>query len=225
MIPFKHITFASPILGLMDPRVALSFVRTAVALDRLGVTCVWSIITQNAILPHARNTLVRQFLASESEVLFFIDADIRFDAEDVIALLERDEDFLGGLVATKNPQRKHNARILSPEEGGERKETAEAKNEGYVYKVGFIGTGFLRLTRKVLTDMVKACPETLYKDTADSPPSYALFDTGVMQGQYVGEDLMFCLRWRKMGGRCWVHSGLNLGHIGTTVYESKDLEP
>lgn len=214
-----HVTLGTPVLGQMDPRVTLSFMRTVAHFGVKGIQWKWSVMMQNAVLAHARNTIVRDFLNSTSDRLLFIDADITFDPEDVFALLDRDEDVIGGLVSTKSPLKRHNATFIGPHE------TKTIDGTEKLHEALFIGTGFLSLSRKCLENLVKAMPELRYQDHPETPAAYALFDTGVVQGRYVGEDLMFCLRWRKIGGRIWVHTGLNLGHIGTHTYESKDLTP
>src|SRR4051812_21091535 len=112
----ERVTLATPVLGGMDPRVTLSFMRTVAAFEQRGIKWTWQVLMQNAIISHARNTIVREFLASDHERLIFIDADMTFDPEDIFALLDREEDFVGALVSTKGTQRRHNASIVK---GGE----------------------------------------------------------------------------------------------------------
>lgn len=220
-----HITLATPVLGQMDPRVALSFARTTAYLTAQGIGWEWSLLMQDAVIAHARNTLVREFLASDSDRLLFIDADLTFTPQDVRALLDADKDFVGAMVSTKGDPPRGAAKIMrSSCTPVDRIWVDQYKNLA-MYQASFVGAGFLMLTRKCLADMVNMHPETAYRDAADGPISHALFNTGTAHGQFIGEDLMFCLRWQKIGGRCWVHTGLTIGHVGTRVFQSEELTP
>jgi choline kinase len=164
---------------------------------------------QDAMLARARNSIVREFLASDSTRLVFIDADTVFTFEDIRMLVETDRDVVAAEVSRKTASGATNVVKLPAPNG---------KIDGPWYEAAFAGTGFMSLSRKCLESMTKQYPEYNYRNAPNEPESCALFDTGVVSGQFVGEDLMFCLRWRKMGGRVWVHSGLDIGHIGTHDY-------
>ncbi len=202
-----HITIGTPVLGMVDPRFAASLVKATAEATFRGHVLTWSVIMQDAMLARARNSIVRAFLDSDSSRLVFIDADTVFTYEDIRSLVETDRDVVAAEVSRKSGTGLTNVVRL---EGG--------KEDGAWYEAAFAGTGFMSISRKCLESMYKEYTEYNYRHTPDGPVHCALFDTGVMAGQYVGEDLAFCLKWRKMGGRVWVHSGLDIGHIGTYDY-------
>ena len=207
----RHITIATPILGQMDPRVTASLMDASSALTASGIGWTWEVLLGDAVIARARNVLVHRFLASSSDRLVFLDADITFSPEDLFALLAREEDLVAGDYQKKVDGRGCVGVVLS---GGE--------TRGTLVEASHVGTGFLALSRACLERMVLAHPETLYRAGSECDESgatvSALFDTALRGGRYVGEDYLFCERWRAIGGRCWLHTGLRLGHVGSHVY-------
>jgi hypothetical protein len=41
-----------------------------------------------------------------------------------------------------------------------------------------------------------------------------VFETKVVNGQLLGEDVMVCQKWRDMGEKVYVHPDINIAHIG-----------
>ena len=63
---------------------------------------VFSFMFNESLIPRARNGLANQFLKDESAThLLFIDADIRFEADDVLKLLDADKDVICGIYPKK----------------------------------------------------------------------------------------------------------------------------
>ncbi len=58
-------------------------------------------IYNESLINRARNDLTKLFLESDSTHLLFIDADIYFNAKDVIRLVKEDRDIIGGLYPLK----------------------------------------------------------------------------------------------------------------------------
>jgi len=85
-------------------------------------------------------------------------------------------------------------------------------------------TGFLLVCREAIQQMQEAYPETKYKDDVgflteeEGKQAFALFDCGVVDGHYYSEDWMFCHRWRKGGGKVYMHVAIPLTHSGMEDY-------
>jgi hypothetical protein len=41
-----------------------------------------------------------------------------------------------------------------------------------------------------------------------------VFETKVIDGELVGEDVAFCHKWRELGGKVYVHPEISVSHIG-----------
>jgi hypothetical protein len=63
---------------------------------RYGVEIKFSFLFNESLITRARNYLVDEFLRSECTHLIFIDSDIHFNPEDVLALIALDRDIIGG---------------------------------------------------------------------------------------------------------------------------------
>lgn len=94
-------------------------------------------------------------------------------------------------------------------------------HDGCLLAVESLGTGFLSLSREALYRVAEAHPETVYTSDDKSHRGeaiHSLFDAGVVDGRYMSEDYLFCRRWRAIGGQCWLHLNIPLGHIGSYTY-------
>jgi len=89
-----------------------------------------------------------------------------------------------------------------------------------------VGTGFMRLRRDCLERLVAARPELRLHNPANPADTnfHALFDTGIVDGQFVGEDFMFCDRWRAIGGQVLIDPSMNFGHHGAATYDEPLLK-
>ena len=213
----RHLTIATPVLGSMDPRVAASLVDVATEMATRGVRFTWDVVMQDACVHRARNTLVSRFLASDSERMLFLDADTMCSVADVDAVTMRDEDLIGGTYAKKSAR---GAVVGDALIGGERR---GGERRGDVLEAIQVGTGFMSISRSCLEQMIRAYPDLAYRAgssaVGDSGQArHKLFSVELDGGYEVGEDYTFCRRWRAIGGRVWMHTGLSLGHIGSHVY-------
>ena len=67
-----------------------------------GIECRFSFIFNESLITRARNYLVDEFLRSGCTHLLFIDADINFNPQDILALLALDRDIVGGPYPKKS---------------------------------------------------------------------------------------------------------------------------
>lgn len=73
-----------------------SFIRLVLLCRDLGIPIGWSNTFNESLISRARNRLADNFLkSSENTHAIFIDADIGFEPEDVMSMLEMDKDLLG----------------------------------------------------------------------------------------------------------------------------------
>ena len=67
-----------------------------------GIDCRFSFIFNESLITRARNYLVDEFLRSDCTHLLFIDSDILYNPQDVLALLALDKDISGGPYPKKS---------------------------------------------------------------------------------------------------------------------------
>ncbi len=175
--------------------------------ERRGRVLIAKYTSQNLFM--SRDILTAHFLRSSATHLLWVDSDMGWSAEDVAALLATGKDFIGGAYA-----RKHEELELAPELFGPR--------EGELIEVRHAAAGFLLLTRRCVEQMTAAHPELNY----DTPrgPACALWSPLFGKMPY-GEDVSFGLRWRKLGGKIWMHTRVVLKHFGDHEYVPAETHP
>jgi len=198
------IFFATPMYGAKCfGQFHKSAMETAIELTKAGLPFTWSTPWNESLIPRARNNIVAEFLKTDFQALFFIDADIEFSVEDVSKLWNMDKPVSCGAYRNKVDTSK-----LEVWKDGKLKNIENSKDQ---MKVDFAGTGFILIRRKVIEDMILAYPEEEYEEKGTK---YALFDTMIDDGTYLSEDYTFCKRYRDMDGEIWCDPTIKLTHWG-----------
>jgi hypothetical protein len=205
---------ATPCLdGNVSAHYSASLVRSVTALQQRG----WrspqiDFEIGNSLIADARNKLVSRFLASDCSDLVFIDSDLSWVPEDLLRLASYDAPFLAGVY-----QRKSRSKIDFAVKFG----SAIGMDAQRLIAVERVGTGFMRLRRDCLDKMVAAHAPLRLRNpaAADDRNFYALFDTTLVDGEFIGEDFSFCDRWRAIGGQVLIDPTMNFGHHGAAAYD------
>ena len=84
-------------------------------------------------------------------------------------------------------------------------------------KMEYIPAGFMLFTRDVVKKLREGNPQRYYspKDPrSDTESAYCLFDTEVWEGEFWGEDYVFCRRVGEVGVDIWVDPLIEFNHAG-----------
>jgi hypothetical protein len=216
---------------------AISLLQTG---PSLGFRVSIELLGYDSLVTRGRNTLVAKFLDTESAThLLFVDADIAFDAGQVVRMLRFDVDVAAGVYPLKTIHWDDPA--IGRMQSGEPLDCASLRyvgvpctGEDRESRDGFVtglyaGTGFMLVRRAALKRMIEAFPETRYTTAhtqptpVDSPSQYALFDCMIDPDtrHYLSEDYAFCRRWRSIGGRLWLDTQGELTHIGAHEFAGR----
>lgn len=178
------------------------------------------VIADCPYLPTARNTLVAMFLRDpEATDLLFVDADVGFDANAALRLLDRPE----GIVAGVYPLKRDN--------GGwpvvmKRQDGVPLGRNGLI-EADFLPTGFMRIKRRVFELLIEAHPHLQYADSVIETlgdgtlrAAWDFFHMGIdsQSQRYTTEDYAFCQRWRDIGGTLWIDPNIDFAHVGKKTY-------
>lgn len=239
--PFLYL--ATPCYGGL---VNIYFLRAVLALQGAcaarGVGLHVELLSNDNQICRARARLAARFLAHpEATHLFFVDADIGFDPQNVFRLLDAGRGVAGGVYPLKTIDwDKVRAAALAGDAD------LMAKSVGYVIrflptpdrsvevedgfaKAAYVGTGFLMIAREALARVCAAHPE-LVADLGDVDPELTqaamVFDTMIEAetGQHLSEDYAFCRRWRDLGGDIWADMESRLTHVGHAAYSGSLVE-
>jgi hypothetical protein len=174
-----------------------------------GIEIRFSFLFNESLITRARNYLVDEFLRSGATHLLFIDSDILFDPQDILALIALDKEVIGAPYPKKsiNWRNVSQALIRNPTIN-----SAELENlvGDYVFnpvpgtkqfnvrdplEVMEIGTGYMLVKREVFDKFKEAYPKLNYKPDHVGQANFdgsryihAYFDTVIDNG-YTYDDL------------------------------------
>jgi hypothetical protein len=214
-------------------------------LNKYGVEVRFSFLFNESLITRARNYLVDEFLRSDCTHMLFIDSDVHYNPQDVIALLALDKDVIGGPYPKKaiNWNNVAHAARTHPDMNPHELENVVGDYVFNVVKgtqqfsvnepleVLEIGTGYMMIKREVFKRMEEAYPQLRYRPDHVGQANFdgsryihAYFDTiidtkdsatGGGSDRYLSEDYMFCQLWRKIGGTIFLCPWMRTQHIGT----------
>jgi hypothetical protein len=217
-------------------------------MNKYGIETKFSFLFNESLITRARNYLVDEFLRSDHTHLLFIDSDIHYNPQDVLALMALDKDVIGGPYPKKSINWGNVAQAARSHPNMEPRELEQLVGE-YVFnvvkgtkqftvtdplEVMEIGTGYMMVKREVFEKMEKEYPMIRYKPDHVGQANFdgtryihAYFDTvidtkesivGGGSDRYLSEDYMFCQMWRKMGGQIYLCPWMKTQHIGTYAF-------
>lgn len=188
-------------------------------------------IYNESLINRARNDLTKLFLESDSTHLLFIDADIYFNAKDVIRLVKEDRDIIGGLYPLKKIDWiKIRSSVLNGDSnfyknGFNYVFTQKNNNDFFdnneVQEVSGIGTGYMLIKREVF-DIIDAETYTnnslMFKNSEDkTTKNFFSLEIDEETNTLLSEDYYFCKSWIKTGGKVYLAPYAVAKHIG--MYE------
>ena len=217
-------------------------------MNKYGIETKFSFLFNESLITRARNYLVDEFLRSDHTHLLFIDSDIHYNPQDVLALMALDKDVIGGPYPKKSMNWGNIAQAARANPNLDPKELEQLVGE-YVFnvvkgtkqfsvteplEVMEIGTGFMMVKREVFERMEKEYPTIKYKPDHIGQANFdgsryihAYFDTvidtkdsitGGGSERYLSEDYMFCQMWRKLGGSIFLCPWMKTQHVGTYAF-------
>lgn len=172
----------------------------------------------------ARNDLTHEFLQSDCTHILFVDSDIIFSYEQVKKILENDEDIIGGFYVKK--QDGPVAPVCNTLNGVDK-----PRHDGLV-RVKYMGTGFLRISRKVFEVMIQERPELAYIDDRDGKTvKHDFWRMGVAldcvtgMKRWLSEDWQFCQFAIECGFNVWADASILLQHSGSITFPLRTQLP
>lgn len=241
----KHIFIATPCYGgqIGEPYFR-SMMRFAILCNKYGIQYTVSTLANESLITRGRNTLVSFFMENKDAThLFFIDADIEFNPEDLLRMVAYDKPIVCGAYPKKaiNWESIVHAARTDQEETAQ---TIEGHSSNYVVNFDFLkdadgnrqpqvhvvdnlvklkdaGTGFMCIQKDVIRQMFEKHQDLKYVndinvDAKFEKYMYSLFDCIIdpESRRYLSEDYTFCRRWQEMGGDVYLDPRTALNHVG-----------
>jgi hypothetical protein len=208
-----------------------------------GVDAEFSFMFNESLITRARNSLTHTFLKTDCTHLMFIDADIKFRADDVIHMIRAEKDILCGIY----PKKEINwYSVKAAMDRGVPFDQLKSHTGSFVVNlVNYVGevtvpvgepveifnggTGFMLIKREVFDKLRESVPSysndvvDLGGKMAQSEPIREFFTTSIEPGtnRLLSEDYHFCRIWRESGGQVFAAPWCQLAHIGTYTFEGQ----
>lgn len=192
-----------------DGKVGIETVRSLLNEQRAAVLLGWEI--QACLLPGCslitmgRNQIVADFLASDCDRMVFVDADVSWEAGDLLKLASHPVEVVGGAYRYKKGVEDYPVRWLARAE-------LWADPKTGLLEVESVPGGFLAISRAAFDALQQAHPERAYEH--EGRRFHGFFHAPVEAGRIWGEDTAFCHDWRQAGGQVWLDPELRLTHTG-----------
>lgn len=195
---------------------AVALAETFALLLSQGIEARIGIRHAGSLLMSERNAILKDFLDGDYTHLLCIDADIAWQANSVLQLLSYDQDFVGACY----PARGADAFFLRPEidGNGNMVETSQ-----HLLRMTAIPAGFMLLSRRLIETMCRHFAHLYYapknvgaleNGTQMGRSGHALFNCELIDGEFWGEDYVFCLRAKEAGFSVLVDPRIELDHAG-----------
>lgn len=222
------------------------FTESLIGLSRLfqhhGIRLEMNFLTNESLITRARNYLAESFMESGCTHMMFIDSDIGFQPNDVLALLalqsdDSEYDILGACYPKKSISWEKIRNAVNKGVGEENPLELERFMADFVFnakpgcdiylnkpsEVSELGTGFMMIRRNTFEKVREAFPELLY--TPDhirsegfdgSKKIMCYFDAAIdpNSNRYLSEDYFFCRKAGEIGLKTWICPWMSLTHFG-----------
>ncbi len=197
--------------GKVNVSYACCLADTRLYLASQGIESILRIHTSGSLLVRERNDLIKAFLQTDSTHMLCIDSDIAWAPQDVKKMLDYGEEFVAGLYPARGPEKCFLYRGVYGEDKGMK------VSEKGLLEMQYVPAGFMLLKREMLEAMISHFPELYYepKDASLKHTSgHHLFAVELWEGEFWGEDYVFCRRARQAGFRIWIDPCIKLDHAG-----------
>lgn len=216
--------------GLCIDAYAASIIRLQQLCARNNIGLMLDTTENESLVHRARNISIARFLyKTQADYFMFIDADIHFEPEAVLRLIQSGHDVSVACYpkkivrwdtvesGIKEGTKKNLERLASDLVMNFKSQKTQIVN-GFA-EVLDGPTGFMLIKRSVIEQMYAHHPElNCVNDhvNRDFENYCAIFDCMIdpVSKRYLSEDYAFCRRWQMMGGKIYADVTTTLGHVG-----------
>lgn len=210
-------------------------------LNQNGYDMAYSAMFNESLIQRGRNALAHGFMQRpECTHLMFIDADIKFNPQDIIKMLEADKDIICGIYPKKEINWVEVEKAVKEGVPTDRLKTRTASVvvnlKDYAGSVTVPvsepveifngGTGFMLIKRSTFETMKSVVSsynnDVLFLDGGISNDRITeYFACAIEPGteRLLSEDYFFCWKAREAGLKVWAAPWAQLGHFGSYLFE------
>ena len=240
---------ATPMYG---GQCAGMFARSVADLSALcasyGIPLQFYFLFNESLITRARNYCCDEFMRSDAQHLMFIDSDIGFNPQDVIALMALQSqdpdkyDIIGGPYPKKCISWEKIKHAVDKGVADEDPNVLEKFVGDYVFnpkggqqsiaigepcEVLEIGTGFMMVSKPAMKKFADSYPQYNYKpdhvrtehfDGSREIMMYFQAEVDPKSKRYLSEDYWFCQKAQEIGLKTWFCPWMKMQHVGTYIF-------
>jgi hypothetical protein len=168
-----------------------------------GINVLAVYMSYDALVQRARNDVFKIAVDANVDDLFFIDCDVDWQPADFFKMLEHDVAIVAAPIIKKSDAIHTYSVKLTRE--------LVVQDNGLI-EVDGCATGMMRVRADAIQQIWADSKE--YREKHKPEPSRMVFDVKVVDGEIWSEDIVFCDKWIKMGGKIYIDPSVNCGHSG-----------
>jgi glycosyltransferase involved in cell wall biosynthesis len=202
----KKVVFCTPFMGDRPTKPFIKSLGDCLpAIEEAGFDHAFVQEVNCPYISAARAKLLRKALDASADIIVFLDYDVSWTPEAMVKLLTAEGEVVAGTYRKKSEKDVEYMGVLSSGMNGDL-----ISREDGALQAEFVPGGFLKVTKEAIEIFAKAYPELLFGEIMH--PSLDLFNHGVRDRIWYGEDYAFSRRWRDAGQKLWLLPDLDLDH-------------
>lgn len=200
----KHVVFCTPTLTRPHDAYLDALEKSVPAVESAGFRHSTVFEVGCPYISYARANMLRKALDAQADIVVFIDHDLSWRPEDLVTLIETPGEVVSGTYRYKKDDEEYMG-VWDVDEGGK----PSIRPDGS-FDADKVPAGFLKITKEGVDRFMRAYPELVFGVRYN--PTVDLFNHGVIEGVWYGEDYAFSKRWREKCGPISLIPNLNIDH-------------
>lgn len=209
-------------------------------LTEAGVPFDFHTLSNESLIQRARNVLLHRALKDSAIThILMVDADIGFDPQDVLRMLQLDVDFVCGAYSRKHIEWERVRAAVQASVGDIDEHASSTFVHGLdglvdvnrmrderLVEIRRAGTGFMLLRRSVFIRLMNSGVLATYRNRqiilsdelaarGDRITAFFHCPLDPREDDLISEDYYFCDAWRSTGGKIYLAPWIRLSHVGT----------
>lgn len=239
-----HIYIGTPMYGGMcSGQYTRSMLMLIPELNKRDLSYTFLFRFNESLITRARNAIASNFMDTDATHLLFVDADIGFQPDQVMRMIDADKDIICGIYPSKaiNWNSVANAvRAGVPDHKLEHftgtwvvnmkdYDGSATVDVNKPFEIWNGGTGMMLIKREVFEKLKGKVPS--YRVNEADPmmaakqgqqiPEFFATSIDPVSGVLLSEDYHFCRIWREAGGSVWAAPWMELNHVGTYIFSGR----
>lgn len=169
-------------------------------------------ILDNPYISAARANMLRAALDAKADIIVFLDYDMSWKPGDLLKLIQTEGDVVAGTYRPKIDNEQYMGTIETDQviREGRLMDVPRVRASDGAIAARLIPAGFLKVTKEAVDAFMVAYPELCYGPQYHL--SVDLFNHGVHERIWWGEDYSFARRYRDKCGPIWIVPDIDLDH-------------